>query len=503
MLVKGDGKSPTAVHGASPATASARRPRLHVEQPPWRTLTPPDAVQVDVPGSAAARRRLAVQLRALPAGTSVVLCWTARGSRRRCRRFAREAGISAVREYLAVPSLYSPTCYVEDAPPAGRYFLTQVLALPRGGVALTALFAAAKVVFRAAPWAVIGAVARSRIVVGRAGATTDPPGGTGLLEVPGMRAVVLALSKDPNAKLTILLIPAGEARPALAVKVPSTESAEASIAAERRAISHLRTRLPEGLLSTIPEIKDLPIGDDRRTLVTSALPGATMTTRYHAWRHLATPEAVRADFRMAERWLSQLQTTTSGPVEPIDMHSGVVEVLSNRFAGDPQLSTSLERLARICGRLGSARMPRTAVHGDFWFGNLLVDGDDVSGVIDWESGSASGEPIRDLVRFALTYALYLDRHSRAGGQVSGHSGLRADRWGAGIEYAIDGQGWFPALFRDFIQSGLGRLGADPALWRDAALAGIAEVAATADHLDFAALHWQMFERLSAHEAAVS
>jgi hypothetical protein len=503
MLVPGDGKSPDVVKTASQATANARRPRLRLEQPPWRLLTSPDAVQVDVPHSAAARRRLAVQLRTLPAGTSVVLCCNAPGSRRRCRQFAREAGIAAVREYVAVPSLYSPTCYVEDVRPALRYFFTQVLALPRGGAPLTALFAAAKLVSRVTPWSLVGAVAGSRIVVGRAGTTSEPPGGADLLEVSGMRAVVLALSKDPNAKLTVLLIPAGEGRPALAVKVPTTESAGASIAAERRAIAQIRTHLPEAMLSTIPGIGDLPGGDDRRTLVTTALPGDTMTTRYHAWRHLATPDAVRTCFLFAERWLSQLQATTTGAPEPIDMHSGVVEVLATRFAGDPQLGTSMERLARIYLRLGSARMPRTVVHGDFWFGNLLVDGDQVSGVIDWESGSASGEPIRDLVRFALTFALYLDRHSKVGGLVSGHRGLRADRWGAGIEYGIDGKGWFPDLFREFIQNGLRRLGADSALWRDAALAGIAEVAATADHLDFAALHWQLFERLSVQDAAVS
>jgi hypothetical protein len=30
------------------------------------------------------------------------------------------------------------------------------------------------------------------------------------------------------------------------------------------------------------------------------------------------------------------------------------------------------------------------------------------------------------------------------------------------------------------------------------LAGVAEVAATADHLDFARLHWRLFDRLSSH-----
>ena len=69
-----------------------------------------------------------------------------------------------------------------------------------------------------------------------------------------------------------------------------------------------------------------------------------------------------------------------------------------------------------------------------------------------------------------------------------------------VEYAIDGEGWFPDLFREFLRNGLARLGADPERWRDAALAGLAEIAATADHLDFARLHWQMFIRMS-REAA--
>jgi hypothetical protein len=285
--------------------------------------------------------------------------------------------------------------------------------------------------------------------------------------------------------------------------VPTTESAEASIAAEKRALSQVRSALPETMLTTIPSIARLAQEGDRKTLVTTALPGSPMTTRYHAWRHLATREAVRTDFRMAERWLTQFQATATGAPEPIDMHSGVVEVLATRFAGDPQLGSAVDQLARVHRRLAGSRTPRTALHGDFWFGNLLVDGDEVSGVVDWESGSAFGEPVRDLVRFGLTYALYLDRHARLGAPVAGHRGLRANRWGAGIEYGIDGRGWFPALLRDFIRDGLSRLGADPELWRDAALAGIVEVAATADHPDFARRHWELFERLTAQEVDVT
>jgi hypothetical protein len=103
------------------------------------------------------------------------------------------------------------------------------------------------------------------------------------------------------------------------------------------------------------------------------------------------------------------------------------------------------------------------------------------------------------VRFALMYALYLDRRTRAGRQVPGHAGLRAGPWGAALEFALDGAGWFPELFRRFLGDGLSRLGAAPEDWRDAALAGIAEVAALTDHPDFARHHLELFRRVVRQE----
>jgi hypothetical protein len=128
------------------------------------------------------------------------------------------------------------------------------------------------------------------------------------------------------------------------------------------------------------------------------------------------------------------------------------------------------------------------VHGDFWAGNLLMTGGEVTGVVDWASGEMSGDPLRDVARFALSYSLYLDRHTRHGRPVSGHPGLRADGWGAGIRYAIAGQHWFGEVVRDFVAGALTSLGGPAALWRDVLYAGIAEIAVTADHPDFAVRH---------------
>jgi len=317
-----------------------------------------------------------------------------------------------------------------------------------------------------------------------------------LLDVHDMEAIVLAMSKDPNAKLTVLLVPHGQSKPALAVKVPTTEVAEGSVVAERRLLAALQMRLPPQLLVTIPRSTEVVGAEGSPILVVSALPGSPMSTRYHGWRHVATRSAVESDFNMAGSWLARFHAATAGEQAPIDMDGGVADILSSRFADDPAIEGALPQLRATHARLRKSTSPRTAVHGDFWFGNLLATGDQISGVIDWESGAISGEPLRDVVRFAITYALYLDRHSPAGGQVAGHRGLRSGVWGSGIEFALDGTGWFSELFRQFIAGSLSRLGADPARWRDAALAGIAEVAATADHGAFARLHFQLFARLA-------
>jgi hypothetical protein len=64
-----------------------------------------------------------------------------------------------------------------------------------------------------------------------------------------------------------------------------------------------------------------------------------------------------------------------------------------------------------------------------------------------------------------------------------------------VIYAIRGEGWFPDLFRGFLQDGLARLGAAPELWREAALAGLAEIAATTDDPGFALGHLELLRCL--------
>jgi hypothetical protein len=314
-----------------------------------------------------------------------------------------------------------------------------------------------------------------------------------LLERPGTVAVLLAGSRDPNAKVTIALL--DRFGPDLVLKVPTTPVAADAVRREGGLLVELRERRLGELAGTLPgPLGYLPVGG-LPALVTTALPGTPMSVRYHAWRHTARPRTVRADFAAAGCWLARLHSATAGPAEPVTLLADALDACAGRF---PEPGVALRRrLDGVAARLARYTTPRTVVHGDYWFGNLLVDRDLVVGVIDWESGDLSGEPLRDVVRFAVSYALYLDRHTRPGRPASGHQGLVARGWGAGLAYAVAGTGWFPDLLRDYLGCALRRLGLPADLWRDLLLAGIADVAATADHPEFARDHLNLLVRLAA------
>ena len=63
-----------------------------------------------------------------------------------------------------------------------------------------------------------------------------------------------------------------------------------------------------------------------------------------------------------------------------------------------QVTTWVGRAARVLGRLHRATAKadgRVLVHGDYWLGNVLVEGDVVVGVVDW-AGAHWGTPDEDL-----------------------------------------------------------------------------------------------------------
>jgi hypothetical protein len=318
--------------------------------------------------------------------------------------------------------------------------------------------------------------------------TAGPGDFSELLNTPGGRAVMLDGSRDPNSGVTVLLTAPGAAEPHLAVKIATTELAAVVIEREAAVLAELAGLPLSGVEHTLPRPAGVFEADGMLAVAATVVPGVPMRTAYHAFRHLARPGPVRADFAAAQRWLTALQAGSKSGPEPISMTDGVAERIVERWPADPRAEALAGMLGQLTERLAAASVPRTVVHGDFWAGNLLMTGGEVTGVVDWASGEMRGDPLRDVARFALSYSLYLDRHTRPGRPVSGHPGLRADGWGAGIRYAIASEHWFGEVVREFVTSALVRLGGPAGLWRDVLYAGLGEIAVTADHPEFAVRH---------------
>jgi aminoglycoside phosphotransferase len=317
-----------------------------------------------------------------------------------------------------------------------------------------------------------------------------------LLADTRFRMTVLATSRDPNAKVTVLLLPIGADRSPLVVKVPTTAVAAQAVAREAGILTALHAFSSPLIASTVPRVVEMVSTSHGDALVATLADGTPMTTGYHRWRHTRSRVAVSRDLGAVAAWLRQLHTRTASGSAPVEMDAGITDRILARFGHEPDVVRSVSAVAFACSRLRQHRAPRTVVHGDLWCGNILVREGSVTGVIDWEEGTDAGEPLRDVARFALTYALYLDRHTRAGRPVSGHPGLRASGWGAGISFLLDGDGWACDLLRTLVRVAMRRLGIPGDLWRDALVAGIAEIAALADDPAFARAHLNLLGRVA-------
>ncbi len=303
------------------------------------------------------------------------------------------------------------------------------------------------------------------------------------------RLVVLAMSKDENPKATVLAFPERATRPALVIKVATTPGASPAVLAEATALRAV-AEADAGLMGgTVPSCVDVRVRSGRAVLVTTARPGVPLSTGYHRWRHTASPDRVRADFALAASWLEEL-----GRVSCPGEHQGKgapdwAARLRVRWPHDLLAARVALGLSQRIAKLGpGTAAPCGVVHGDFWCGNILQAAGRVTGIVDWEHAETHSDPLRDWARFALGYALYLDRHTRAGRVVAGHPGLVAGAWGEPVRHVFRGGNWFAEIVEGFVGDGLAATGRSRRLWRDALVVGLAEVAVVSDHPVFARQH---------------
>lgn len=131
----------------------------------WQVLVPPGTAKVDVAGDRRGRREQIRSLAWMGPGDLVVLRDPARGSRARCRRLVRAAGLRRQRELIALPSLERSAFLVEDDVSSVRFAWTGLITVPpgisRGHACMTVVLG----VCSRLPWQVLGAVAPGRVVI--------------------------------------------------------------------------------------------------------------------------------------------------------------------------------------------------------------------------------------------------------------------------------------------------------------------------------------------------
>lgn len=208
------------------------------------------------------------------------------------------------------------------------------------------------------------------------------------------------------------VFPPGAREPSVVVKSrPSAGSSAPSLRREWHAISELRDRLPADLRATVPE--PLWYATENRTEVL-ALSFIAGCPAYADMRNLLAP-ARRAGSHMkaASCWLARFHEATTDPSAALDPAQGVPdpEWLRERIwksggPGGEALGPGLGWVHRLREDLARESLHPTAIHGDFWPRNLLLDrGGGLPGVVDWEHHRDRGNPAYDLFQFPITYGL--------------------------------------------------------------------------------------------------
>ena len=274
-------------------------------------------------------------------------------------------------------------------------------------------------------------------------------------EQPPHSSVLLALKREKTKATTAFLL---DRRGDLVVVAKVARSRQGEQVLEQEAAS-ARCWQEAGwrvARDTCPRVLD----HDEGVLWLSAVPGRSMLVEYLSARHLRRRTAVTADFARAARWLDDLQLQSRGEAillpELLALHEEAFEQVSELVPEARGLfAEALESLALAC----PDGVPSTAVHGDFWMGNLLVDAERVTGVVDLELSSGRGIPLLDVLKLPLSYALYLD--------TAGRLRPRPGTWAhlVGFEEVFLGRGHLARSAEAFVRGRLHRLGIEASALR--------------------------------------
>lgn len=199
------------------------------------------------------------------------------------------------------------------------------------------------------------------------------------------RLVLFSPSRS-SGKVTCFVFERGGERPVAVVKAMAQPAEAPWLAREVDVVEHLRARLGDTRVGA-----SLPLAP----LFAGELAGDWVVVE--PFDPLASA-AARPPEDVAIGWLRAFQRATAGAErawDAADDERALTAVAGAWRALRPHAAAAtLDAVADLLPGLHGAPVPRCAVHGDYWRGNLAVDGRALR-VFDWEWGSERGEPFTD------------------------------------------------------------------------------------------------------------
>jgi thiamine kinase-like enzyme len=210
-------------------------------------------------------------------------------------------------------------------------------------------------------------------------------------ELEPSSAVVVRTSWRQAEGVTVLYgIPDGHASPSAVVKVGM---AKQDLGSELRRLAELA---PQARRSgaAVPHPLGVTQWRDRQVLLQTAVPGKVAATLL-----ITYPGQFQSVLERVVAWLEQWNQETR-----------IVQLLTGQRLRDEllipaaSLAPELEGgpayvawLASRCAAVEGRQAPLVATHNDLTMWNVLLDGRDGLGVVDWESGCLAGLPLTDLL----------------------------------------------------------------------------------------------------------
>lgn len=252
---------------------------------------------------------------------------------------------------------------------------------------------------------------------------------------PGSRRLLLGRPESGVATWAVALAPAG--------------ADVSAVANERRVLARAHDVLRDGVRAALPR-------PDRAVEVYSCLDGLLLTAvpGLHAGNRPRTTRRMRDLLTAVTRWVVALWQDSASGTAPVDLGTRDVDAVLMRHQPLPRLEPALDAIRRAAIRLGRYDVPQTLTHGCLCPAHVLLS-DGGLGVDDWGAGADSGDPLRDVGRFALHVA------------------------GGRLPEVLVGRSAFAGEIRQFMTAVLLHTSVPPQLWREVLVLSQLELAAQA------------------------